>query len=107
MPQVVKKDNTRQPFDEAKLRRGLASALQRRPVPAEQVEKLINEVIDAIRASGQKEVSSRQIGEMVMERLQHLDQVAYVRFASVYRAFQSIDDFNCTLERLKDHTAAS
>ncbi len=101
MPQVVKRDSTRQPFDEAKLRRGLANALQRRPVSVEQIENLVNEVMDALRAGGQKEVSSRQIGELVMDRLQRLDQVAYVRFASVYRSFQSIEDFNHALQHLQ------
>lgn len=101
MPLVIKRDQTRQPFDELKLRRGLEHALLRRPVSAEQIDQLVNEVMNLARANGAREVQSRQIGEWVMERLPKLDQVAYVRFASVYRAFQSLEDFNQEVKYLK------
>lgn len=101
MPLVIKRDLTRQPFDEAKLRRGLEHALLRRPVSADKIDQLINEVMNLARTNGAREVESRQIGEWVMERLPKLDQVAYVRFASVYRAFQSLEDFNQEVKHLK------
>ena len=101
MPLVIKKDRSRQAFDEAKLRRGLANALQKRPVSAEEVDQLVSRVTQQLCARGEKEVSSQVIGELVMLELKKLDQVAYVRFASVYRSFQAVDDFDLILKHLQ------
>ncbi len=93
MPQVVKSDRSRQPFDEAKLRSGLQKALEKRPVGAEQIDEAVGRILHKIRALGEREIPARQVGELVMEELRHLDEVAFVRFASVYRHFQDIDAF--------------
>jgi transcriptional repressor NrdR len=100
MPAVVKRDQRRQPFDEEKLRRGLRKALEKRPVSDEQVEAAVERIGRALRATGEREVPSRRVGELVMEALRDLDQVAYVRFASVYRSFEDIDAFRQEVERL-------
>lgn len=90
---VVKKDNVREPFDREKIRRGLAKACWKRPVKDEQIEDIVSAVESEIYANFDGEVDSRNLGEMVMERLAQLDQVAYVRFASVYREFKDVQDF--------------
>jgi len=100
MPAIIKRDNRRQPFDEDKLRRGLRKALEKRPVSDEQVEAAVERISRGLRATGEREVQSRRIGELVMEALRDLDQVAYVRFASVYRSFEDIDAFRHEVERL-------
>ncbi|MBY5921495.1 transcriptional regulator NrdR [Ferrimonas balearica] len=93
MPRVIKSDGARQPFDEEKLRRGIQRALEKRPVGAEQVEQAITKIKSALRATGEREVSSQLVGNLVMEQLLPLDKVAYVRFASVYRAFDDLAQF--------------
>lgn len=93
MPQVVKSDGNRSEFDMAKLRTGFMRALHKRPVPAEKVEEGIKNVVQGILSLGAREIKSRQIGHMVMEELYKLDKVAYIRFASVYRSFKDVDDF--------------
>ncbi|MDZ7782949.1 MAG: transcriptional regulator NrdR [Halioglobus sp.] len=105
MPRVIKRDKTREPFDEAKLRAGLDRALQKRAVPTEATEAAINHIKHSVRALGDREVASRVLGELVMEQLQELDQVAYVRFASVYRSFQDIAEFRDEIERLQANPA--
>lgn len=100
MPQVVKSDQRRVPFDESKLRSGLAKALEKRPVSQESVEEAVGHITRKLRSLGEREVTSRQIGEIVMEELHKLDEVAYVRYASVYRHFQDIDAFREEVERL-------
>lgn len=102
MPRVIKSDGTREPFDENKLRSGLQRALEKRPVSVEQVEAAITQIKHNLQTTGEREVHSRQIGEWVMERLRELDQVAYVRFASVYRSFQDISEFRAELDRLEN-----
>ena len=82
MPQVVKSDGTREPFDEGKLRGGMQKALEKRPVPADAVDVASARICHALRSLGEREVAARRIGELVMEELRHLDEVAYVRFAS-------------------------
>lgn len=101
MPRVIKHDNNRQPFDELKLRRGMQKALEKRPISAEQIDAAMQHIMHALRVKGEREVSSEIIGEMVMDELKKLDQVAYVRFASVYRSFQDIDDFRKEIKRLE------
>ena len=90
---VVKKDNSRQPFDRAKLVGGIRRACEKRPVPADVIEKAVDEIESALNATLNSEISTERIGELVMEKLKTIDQVAYVRFASVYRQFKDIDTF--------------
>jgi len=101
MPQVVKGDRAREPFDEHKLRAGILKALEKRPVSSEAVEETVSRICHKIRNLGEREVQARQIGELVMEELRHLDEVAYVRFASVYRSFQDVEAFREEIERLR------
>jgi len=101
MPMVVKGDRAREAFDEAKLRAGMEKALEKRPVAREQLDEAVGRIVHAVRGLGDREVSSRAIGELVMEELRHLDEVAYVRFASVYRQFQDVEAFHDEIERLR------
>lgn len=103
MPRVVKQDGTRQPFDEDKLRDGIMKALEKRPVSIEEIEAALNRIRFRLRATGEREVKSMQLGEEVMTELRQLDKVAYVRFASVYRSFQDINEFKEEIERLSVH----
>jgi transcriptional repressor NrdR len=91
--QVIKKDESREPFNPDKIRRGLERACYKRPVRSEQIEQMVQEVQDAVFARYFGEVPATVLGDLVMERLKALDQVAYVRFASVYRAFKDVSDF--------------
>ncbi|MCF7980946.1 MAG: transcriptional regulator NrdR [Pseudomonadales bacterium] len=100
MPRLVKKDGSRVPFDEEKLRNGMLRALEKRPVSVEQIETAISQMKHKLRALGEREVESLMVGEMVMEQLKELDEVAYIRFASVYRHFQDLDQFREEIERL-------
>ncbi|MCB1919700.1 MAG: transcriptional repressor NrdR [Candidatus Competibacteraceae bacterium] len=102
LPSVVKRDGRREPFLEEKLRTGLMRALEKRPVSTEQLEKLILRVKNRVRASSERELSSQQIGEWVMDELRRLDPVAYVRFASVYRSFEDVNAFRIEIERLQN-----
>ena len=102
MPRVVKaRDGSRELFDEDKLRSGMERALRKRPVPADSVERAVSRIIKKLRASNAREVDSRQIGEWVMHELRGLDQVAYVRFASVYRSFEDVQQFREEVELLQ------
>lgn len=101
LPRVVKRDNSRQPFDQEKLRAGIERALEKRPVSSENVEAAINHITHKLRVAGEREIPARLIGELVMEELRALDDVAYVRFASVYRRFQDLDEFRDEIERLR------
>lgn len=100
MPRVIKSNGARQPFDEEKLRSGLLRALEKRPVDLEAIESLINRIKHRLRATGEREVNTRDVGEVVMDELRELDDVAYVRFASVYRSFQDLSEFKEEIERL-------
>jgi transcriptional repressor NrdR len=100
MPVVVKKDGRREPFDRKKILEGLTRACQKRPVSAAQVEALVSEIERQVQELGEKEVQSRVIGEALMRRLRAFDPVAFVRFASVYRAFEDVGDFMSELEGL-------
>lgn len=97
---VVKKDGRREPFDRVKLRTGIIKACEKRPVSAEQIEKIIDEIEAELRKALISEVSSKKIGEMVTKKLKKTDQVAYIRFASVYRQFTDIGDFERELAKL-------
>lgn len=101
LPHVIKQDNRREPFSEDKLRAGMMRALEKRPVSTEQVEQAIQRIIDRARASGERELRARQLGEWAMEELRGLDQVAYIRFASVYLSFQDIHAFREEIEKLQ------
>ena len=101
MPRIVKRDGSREPFDESKLRRGLQTALEKRPVAVEDVEALINRVKHRIRVTGEREVAAEMLGQEVMGELRQLDAVAYVRFASVYLNFEDVSEFQSEILRLK------
>ena len=101
LPTLVKSDGRREAFDDRKLRTGFERALQKRPVSGEQIDAAVRGVVHALRMTGEREISSRRIGVFVMEELKKLDQVAYVRFASVYRRFEDVADFREEIERLE------
>jgi transcriptional repressor NrdR len=101
MPQVVKCDQTREPFAEGKLRAGMQRALEKRPVANDAVEAAVARICRRLRSLGEREIPARQVGEMVMEELRHLDEVAYVRFASVYRSFQDVEAFHDEIAHLR------
>ena len=107
MPRVIKTDGTRQSFDEDKLRAGLQRALEKRPVSIEQIEVAISEIKHFLQVTGEREIPSKTIGEEVMRQLRELDAVAYVRFASVYRSFQDISEFQAELNRLNEDNSGS
>ena len=101
MPKVIKsRDNMREPFNEEKLKEGLFRALEKRPVGEEEVETLIEDIKKDIRSSGEREVRSRLIGEVIMQHLRQIDEVAFIRFASVYRRFEDITEFSEEVEKL-------
>jgi len=101
LPTLVKSDGRREAFEERKLRTGFERALQKRPVSGEQIDQAVRQVINALRMTGEREIPSRRLGEFVMAELKKLDQVAYVRFASVYRRFADVADFREEIERLE------
>ncbi len=105
MPRIVKNNGTREPFDERKLRTGMMRALEKRPVSTEAIEAAIVRIVHKLRVTGEREIRSLQVGERVMEELKALDEVAYVRFASVYHSFQDVNEFREEVERLKDEVA--
>ncbi|MFA6328574.1 MAG: transcriptional regulator NrdR [Candidatus Micrarchaeia archaeon] len=98
---VIKKDGRREKFDRRKLMSGLERSCEKRPVSREQIEEMANWVEGKLRKSGKKEIETNGIGELVMERLRKVDDVAYIRFASVYRSFTDIDSFEDALKKLK------
>ncbi len=102
MPRVVKRDDSREPFDDHKLRSGMIRALEKRPVGSEAVEEALARVTHRLQTMGEREVLSRRIGELVMEELRALDEVAYVRYASVYRSFQDVESFQDEIRKLKE-----
>lgn len=103
LPRIVKRDGRRVQFSEDSLRAGMAKALEKRPVSTEQVETAVNRILRQALRSGEREILSSQIGEWVMEELHQLDQIAYVRFASVYRCFQDIEEFHKEISKLTRH----
>ncbi len=107
MPRIVKRDGTRVPFDEEKLHSGIMRALEKRPVQMESIEAAVNRIKHNLRATGDREVNSRRLGEWVMDELRELDEVAYVRFASVYRSFQDVNAFREEIERMQNKPSAA
>ena len=101
MPRIIKQNGNREPFNEDKLRAGFTRALEKRPVSTEDIEAVINKIKNALRATGEREVKSRVLGELVMDHLKQLDKVAYVRFASVYKSFEDISEFQDAIESLQ------
>lgn len=105
MPQIVKSNGYREEFKEDKLRTGFMRALHKRPVSAELVDAAVERIKQKLLGLGEREVDSRRIGEMVMKELSRLDKVAYIRFASVYRSFQDIDDFREAIKEVQKPAA--
>ena len=101
MPQVVKQDGNRSAFDRDKLLTGFMRALHKRPVPTEYVDAAIDRIVQKLLSMGEREVPSRKLGEMVMQELYKLDKVAYIRFASVYKSFQDVDDFHDAIKEVQ------
>jgi transcriptional repressor NrdR len=101
LPRIVKSDGARVPFDENKLRAGMLKALEKRPVDSDKIEQAIARIIKKFMSLGEREVSARAVGESVMQELNGLDHVAYVRFASVYRSFQDVDEFTKVIAKLQ------
>lgn len=101
MPRIVKSDGTREPFNQDKLLTGILRALEKRPVNTDSVEAAISRLQHRLQSCGEREIAARLLGEWVMEELRNLDQVAYVRFASVYRSFQDVSEFRDEIERLE------
>ncbi len=102
MPRIIKQNGNREPFDESKLYSGLNKALEKRPVSVEAVESAVNRIKHYIRATGEREVPSGLLGEAVMRELRQLDEVAFVRFASVYRSFKDLNEFRAEIDRLSN-----
>ncbi|MDC0446690.1 MAG: transcriptional regulator NrdR [Gammaproteobacteria bacterium] len=100
IPRLIKTDDSRESFDEEKLRTGLLKALEKRPVSTSDIETSIQRIKHKLSTIGEREIPSSRIGELVMEELKGLDQVAYIRFASVYRQFQDIEEFRKEIEKL-------
>lgn len=98
---VIKKDGSREKFDIEKLQRGIQRAFEKRPIPKEKIDQLVESLEEKIRKKGKKEIKSSNIGEMIIKKIQKLDNIAYIRFASVYRNFQDLDDFKNQLKELK------
>lgn len=104
LPYIVKSNGDRENYDEAKLARGLERSLEKRPVKSNQVEQILHRIKRNLLTCGEREIPARQIGELVMNELREVDQVAYVRFASVYRSFQDVDAFSNEIKRLQAET---
>lgn len=107
MPNVIKSDGKREAFEEHKLRGGMHRSLEKRPVEANAVEAAVHRIQHRLLTSGDREIEARIIGDWVMQELAELDQVAYVRFASVYRSFQDLDEFSEEVKRLQTQPSAS
>jgi transcriptional repressor NrdR len=106
MPTVVKRNGTRAEFDVAKLRASLSLALRKRPVSTEDIDAAVARIEESLLTSGQREVATGYLGELVMSELRKLDQVAYVRFASVYKSFEDIDEFVKAIDEMQDRHKA-
>ena len=104
MPRLIKQKGAREPFNEEKLRSGMLKALEKRPVSVEKIDEAISHISHKLRASGEREVPSKIVGELVMEELRKLDEVAYVRFASVYRSFKDLNEFREAIDSIEQRT---
>ncbi len=100
MPRIIKRDGSREPFNEDKMLSGLTRALEKRPVSMEQIELAVNKLKSQMRATGEREISSAMLGDLIMAQLKELDKVAYLRFASVYLSFEDISEFADEITRL-------
>lgn len=100
---VVKRDGRREPFDRVKLEKGIERALEKRPVSLESIENLLNDIEDQaiMKGKGSREISTSELGELVLEKLHGIDKVAYIRFASVYRHFENLDEFLAEVKKLE------
>ena len=105
LPRLIKQDGSRQPFDEDKLRAGMLRALEKRPVSLERLEEAVARIKRKLRATGEREVQSLVVGELVMSGLKKLDEVAYIRFASVYRRFQDLNEFRKEIDLMASSAA--
>lgn len=101
MPRLIKSDGRREPFDDNKLLVGIHRALEKRPVSIEAIETAVNKLKSTLRATGEREVTSKMVGELVMELLKSLDKIAYIRFASVYRSFEDVKEFGEEIAKLE------
>jgi transcriptional repressor NrdR len=106
LPRIIKQSGVREPFNEDKLRQGILRAIEKRPVSMERVELMLSQIKHTLQASGEREVASRVVGEEVMRQLKAVDHVAFVRFASVYRSFQDLNEFRVEIERLAEEQNA-
>jgi|TARA_B100000686_G_C16516629_1_gene824968 transcriptional repressor NrdR len=106
MPRIIKQDGIREPFNEDKLFAGLSKALEKRPVSIEKVEEAVNRIKANLRSTGEREIHSRNVGEQVMKELRDLDEVAFVRFASVYRSFKDLNEFREEIDRLSKDSSS-
>lgn len=102
MPRVVKSNGVREPFNEEKLRSGMLKALEKCPVNSDDVEMAISQIKSQLRATGEREVETKMVGNLVMDALKRLDKVAYIRFASVYRSFEDVREFGEEIARLQE-----
>ena len=101
MPRVIKRDGSRQPFDEEKLQGGMLRAVEKRPVSMDEIEQALSKIKSTLGATGEREVPSEMVGNLMMEQLMSLDKVAYIRFASVYRAFEDVSEFGEAIAKLQ------
>jgi len=107
LPKLIKRDESREPFNESKLRSGILVATEKRPISIESIEELISRIIRKVQKLGEREIQSRTLGEIVMLELREIDEIAFVRYASVYRRFQDIEEFEKEIESLRDTPSAS
>ena len=102
LPKIIKRDGARESFDEKKLRAGMQRALEKRPVKSEDIEAAVSRIKKKMTATGDREIQADELGEMVMKELSALDHVAFVRFASVYRSFQDVNEFTEMIEKMQN-----
>lgn len=107
LPKLIKRDESREPFNESKLRSGILVATEKRPISIEIIEELISRIIRKVQKLGEREIQSRTLGEIVMLELREIDEIAFVRYASVYRRFQDIEEFEKEIESLRDTPSAA
>jgi len=100
LPAVVKRDKTREQFDLRKIKKGLEKSVEKRPIERETLDNILNHILQKVQTQGEREIESQWLGELVMTALKKIDQVAYIRFASVYRSFEDVQEFCQTVEQL-------
>ncbi|EMR13610.1 ribonucleotide reductase transcriptional regulator NrdR [Methylophaga lonarensis MPL] len=106
MPRLIKRDDSREQFDDNKLKAGIMRALEKRPVSTDAIDQAVKSIVRKLWATGEREVQSRLVGDWVMDALRELDEVAYVRFASVYRSFQDVNAFREEIERMENRAGS-